>query len=285
MTKSLDIKKIVLILVVIAVVSIAAALSILVSEGGPMGLISAQQHNIDEEKSFPVEGITDIRLTTVSEDIQVIPSDSGEIRIRYYGYSNNQPELSAVVRGNQLTIQTDHDPKLFRIFNLSPANLKLELHLPKSYTSKLQAGTISGNSDFPDLNLSTFSFHSVSGDLTAETLNAQRTMLETTSGDIKIGDLQGALDHRSVSGDLMVSSSFLTGNLQISTVSGDARISLPDEAGFQFDFSSTSGDINSNFPITRGLSRGNHDAYGTVGSGEHRLTVNTVSGDLEIVKN
>ena len=124
------------------------------------------------------------------------------------------------------------------------------------------------------------------------------------SGEINVRDLRSEVDVSTVSGDIFVSSSkmvwansvsgdievemgsFEGDEMEFSTVSGDITLWLPEDFGANIDFNSLSGDLSSDFDLTVRSRRNRRwvgtDVEGTIGGGGRDLSLNTVSGDVEL---
>ena len=146
--------------------------------------------------------------------------------------------------------------------------------------------TLSGATDAGDLTV-----ESVSGDVRANGLKAANLDVETVSGDITLTDVVcSRLAARSVSGDQRFSGPLAAGGrYNINTHSGDVRLTLASDTGFELTASSFSGSFRSDLPVTVGGSRGGTMSHGggdrtvnvTFGNGSAGLTIRTFSGDIE----
>jgi DUF4097 and DUF4098 domain-containing protein YvlB len=137
----------------------------------------------------------------------------------------------------------------------------------------VSTGSVSGNVTIRNLkNVQGLELSTVSGDITLEGLACQRASIRTVSGEISYS---GALSSN--------------GRYEISSHSGDIVLRLAGDTGFEFDGTSFSGDIESDFPITiHGTAEGNrrgprrHEIHGTFGNASALLTVRSFSGDILI---
>jgi hypothetical protein len=124
------------------------------------------------------------------------------------------------------------------------------------------------------------------------------------TGDIEAEDVRSDVDANTVTGDITISTSGIarantvSGDIDITmegtdwddmhfnTVSGDITLRLPADIDTEVDFNSLSGDIDTDFDLqVRGRDEGRWigtEVKGRIGSGGRSLSVNTVSGDLEI---
>ncbi len=134
-------------------------------------------------------------------------------------------------------------------------------------TGAVDANTVSGNLEAQGLDGNVV-FHSVSGDLTL------------ADGAI------GRLDSRTVSGGVTADIELQqSGEMRISTLSGDVGIRLPADTDARADLRSASGRITSDFEaLDLPRAPGTKTLSGTLGDGSGKLSVNTMSGDVTILQ-
>ena len=117
--------------------------------------------------------------------------------------------------------------------------------------------------------------------------DAESAEIETTSGKVDIAGALGALDFESVSGDLTLSSERAL-RLDAETTSGAVRLYLPELNGFDLDFSSTSGALETDLTGREGTMIACGDRFTRYsvpaldGGETSELAVKTVSGGLQI---
>jgi len=70
-------------------------------------------------------------------------------------------------------------------------------------------------------------------------------------------------------------------NMNIRTISGGVEINLSEDAQFYLKATTTSGNIETRFPIKM-ISSGRRDLEGIVGSDEKEINVSTISGDIDV---
>jgi len=131
-----------------------------------------------------------------------------------------------------------------------------------------------------------FTGHLVSGEISATGLDAE-VEAATVSGDIRISTTDVA-SANTVSGSIEASlgRTDWSGSLRFNSVSGDITVALPDNPSLDVRFNSLSGDIQSDFPLTIQGRRSfvGSNLRGAVGGGGPELRINTVSGDLRLLK-
>ena len=129
-----------------------------------------------------------------------------------------------------------------------------------------------------------------------ETVNG-RIVLDGVSGDVSAGTVGGSIQvtggklergkFSSVSGDIDFSGSLDgKGTFDFETHNGDIQLQLPASVSAEFEVSTFSGDIQNDFGPTgtkRQFGPGRELSFST-GSGDARVTINTFSGDVRLVR-
>ena len=168
-------------------------------------------------------------------------------------------------------------------------------------TLKVETG--SGNVDLRD-GAGDVSLATGSGDVTASALRATRLRLETGSGNVTLSDAVAAELHvETGSGDVTASGaqgdnlSFETGSgnvdvallaafrtLAIETGSGDVTLRVPPTIGAEVDLETGSGDIDLGGVTLQVRRLAQDHITGTIGDGRGRLSIETGSGNVRLVK-
>lgn len=274
---------------------------------GPLFTLSGDasdlRHDINVERRFNVDDVHEMSVSTSSTNISIIPADTKEIKIHYYGYTKiGLPKLEIELEKGKLIVREKNKINISIGLNFNSQNLKLDVYVPSSYAGNLDISTSSGNASIDSLTLNRFGFSSSSGDLYAASLNTSFSELNTSSGDITIKELSGSLHFNSSSGNLTANGIDLTGdlsaksssgeitvgftglkgNISTGTSSGDVRLKLPRDTGFAVEFDTSSGDFNTDFPITADEKSG-PSVRTTSGDGNIAIRSNSSSGSLQIL--
>ncbi len=123
-----------------------------------------------------------------------------------------------------------------------------------------------------------------SGEVTATEVEARAIEIETGSGDIRLSSAAAptvALETGSgrVTADLRAE---LT-SLSVETGSGDIAVTAPGSLGAQVDIETSSGDIETDFPLQ--VTRHSRDhLVGRIGDGKGRIAIETGSGNVRLLK-
>lgn len=154
-------------------------------------------------------------------------------------------------------------------------------------TRRLDVETASGDLTLTDCVCDELVFHSASGDLEGENVTAA-VLAETASGDVSLRGSIRALRANTASGDIELETDLLPEGLELTTKSGDCRASVPDSGGFFLRFSTVSGGLHSDFPLTTAApqrsgwgARSGEAAYRDGGDGRI-YAISTVSGEIEL---
>lgn len=108
----------------------------------------------------------------------------------------------------------------------------------------------------------------------------------TVNGDVTVETSAGPVRAVTVNGDAQASIRGFAdvGDVNITTVHGDATLDLPDQVDAVLDGHTVTGDISSDFPLTIAGKFASHDLTGTLGKGGRRIHITTVAGDVQVRK-
>jgi hypothetical protein len=124
-----------------------------------------------------------------------------------------------------------------------------------------------------------------SGDIELEETGTGDVDLHAGSGDITVHGVQGAFHGESGSGDITVQGT-QTGTWEVRTGSGNVHVTLPSNAGFNADISTSSGSLDVDAPIettVQGhIGESHKRVQGKARGGGPLLSVHTGSGDIHI---
>jgi len=131
---------------------------------------------------------------------------------------------------------------------------------------------------------------SVSGQVTVHRIKARQLSLNTVSGNLSIEDVDASrVSLQAVSGNIdLIGTLTRGGRYTLSSHSGEIRLALSGNIGFELDATTFSGSIRSDLPLTGGTSDGRgrrqRQVRGVYGDGSAVLDLNTFSGSVVISK-
>ncbi len=290
MRNNMNIQKMVIWLIVIAVVSLTIATIAFFSTENYM--VSFRDRNnfegnsIDEVKTFNIDQLKEIYIHSVSSDVSVFSTDEEDIKIHFYGRSALKsekalPKLITNLEGSKLKIEIEY-PKV--LFSWAASDILLDIYIPRDYRDNVIIDAVSAEVDISNLDINNFQCKTVSGDLKIKSLGSDNLTLKTTSGDVNLMDFTGNLKADSVSGDIDVRYRVFDNNIDVKTISGKVTIDLPQNAEFYLKTNTVSGEVVTKFPITIISFNKMNQLEGTVGTGDNSIIIDTVSGDIYINK-
>lgn len=239
---------------------------------------------------------SDILLDGDVENLETRVSDDGVLSIR---------------QGSTAT------SSFFFLRGLASADVKLTL--PRRFWDFLQISTVSGDVDVDmGLEVGQLSIKTASGDAQLNGLEFQELIFKSASGDLDTGDLSGRdVRAESASGDIQLTGRFDTvcvntasgeieleggarelrcstasgdvevqvdqvpEKLDMSSKSGDCEIAMPGGEGFTLQFSTVSGELDSDFPLVGPIGKRSGEAIYLDGGGR-TFRMSSISGDITL---
>jgi len=282
-----NLNKAVLIISIVMVVSFSVAIAVFFATGG-LSVSKIRSSRIEEYKSYEVQGIKNIEITTVSSNINVYESDAEDIEIYLSGdistnLQDNVPELKAEIDGSELVIYIDH-PKAITLGIVNFMDLELDVMIPKDFRGDLDMVSTSGKLDIKGLYLGDICTNGVSGKVMISDVRASEIEVETTSGRIFLEKIKGDLGISTISGEVSSEIEELTGDIEIDTISGAVNLEIPAGSGFFLDLESISGLISNEFGAEIKYADSD-ELEATVGDGKFNIKIKTTSGSIDIKEN
>lgn len=224
------------------------------------------------EEAVFVSELSEIEVLSTGVDIKLENSDDEKLHLSYYKNTRNKNEQLYSKDNNRIIIdfgQLEYSNSDIKInfnkanFGLTIKDAKVNVQVPKNIT-KVKIKTVSGETKIVNINSDFIQVESVSGDF----------------------DLRGNfknLKSSTVSGDVKFQSEILNPSAKLSTISGDIKITFNKDPDINLNFETTSGDIKFDKSFLKTEIEGSVKDL-KFGNGSGLLEINTVSGDLEILK-
>lgn len=278
----MNINKIVWLLIALTILSFAI--------GGLILKSNIQTYEINEEKTLSMENITLLQIETAGADVNIMPSESGEIKVVLHGtvktYWSNFVKLLADKKGQNIKIETKQPPRFFSFDEKE--SLYLDIYIPKNYEPDLVLNEVSGDAKIKDMKLKSFDFTSVSGDFSGDNISAEMK-LESVSGDLNLGKSKGKVSAETVSGKINIEYLSFENPVTAETVSGDITLELPKDSCFDLNFETVSGELNTNLSlkVKDSFKNTKEQIIGSCNEEDEttavgKINVETVSGNLDL---
>ena len=145
-------------------------------------------------------------------------------------------------------------------------------------TEEFKISGTSGAINLSNIVCDKFNGSSISGYIELENLVAENANISTTSGKISVQGKIKEIKANSISGRIEADMSECPKKVDFSSVSGNQKLTIPQNDGFTVGHSSISGGFSSDFPITdvRGKS--------IYSNGDAKFEFSTTSGSMTILK-
>jgi len=154
-----------------------------------------------------------------------------------------------------------------------------------NHLNRVYAKTVSGNIKLNNIKGNT-EVKTVSGKVNARQIKGD-IKASSVSGNLIFRDCEGMFsDLHSTSGDIEAELVTLDKNasgMSLTTVSGDINLYLPDDASFDLNIKTVSGEIDTKFKVLVESVKKNQ-LVGEVGAGGFDIELRTVSGDISLLK-
>ena len=256
--------------------------------------------NVNEEKLEDIKGIKTIDVETPFVDVNIIPEEREDIKIHYNGYleATYIPELKTKTSGDTLYIMAKGDN--LNSYSVYSSDLKFNIYIPMDFKDNIKITTSSGDINVSKLELSNLKLDASSGDIEIYDLSVDNLSIGTSSGeqivknvksknsnflassgDIEIYSFIGDTNVTTSSGEINMDYEKFNNNIDAAASSGDITIKLPSNSEFNLNANTSSGEIESSFPITV-TGKQKNSLSGKVGNSVNAINITTSSGDISI---
>jgi hypothetical protein len=250
-------------------------------------------------EQFEVEGTPRISLRLPSGSARIVRGEPGVVVVRLRGGTRDVERFVVEQRGDEIVIEPERSTGWGR---WSSADVVVEIGEAAVLRARLASGDLAAAVDLAEASVDTaagdlrlgdvagpVAVKSASGDVRIGRIGGRAVLtaasgdliaaeiggaleVRTASGDLQVGRVEGDVSVRTASGDLRIRG-FYGDALDVKTLSGDVHVGVAPGRRYRVSFSSMSGDISTDFPVSEG------DA----GRAPAAVAVKTVSGDITIV--
>jgi lia operon protein LiaG len=278
---------------------LGASLFVVAIWSSPFAFFRSDVTKIEEQ--FSMEDIEELELDVTSENLQVVPSDHPQLRLRLTGRVLNYVTFTTEKKGDTVTITVK--PKWYA--SSSTNDLRLIVEVPRkqriALTTKTNSrvvtiGTTSGekwaiNKLTTDVTNGAYNMYRLQvdqldyvGNMSEVTMNHVRTKNATlnNSGNVNINHYSGPLQLVSMFGDVRVKMAELVRNIDVQVQSGNFDLYLPSSASFTINAELVKGTLTSKDHTLPLQKRSNTVTTITSGSGRYKIEAKIASGDMTI---
>ncbi|MDR0889121.1 MAG: DUF4097 domain-containing protein [Oscillospiraceae bacterium] len=217
--------------------------------------------------------------------------EDGVLRIRsrrqwqFFSFGSSAKALTVLVPSNMelanlelSTASAKTEVNAMQVGKLEISTASGDIRLLSSRADSLTVDTASGSVNASDCKIDFADIDSASGDFIAENSRVSELHFSSASGKVSLSGRTNVVDFDSASGDMILHLANCPSKIEVETVSGDCKISIPSDSGFRAELDSVSGDLSvRGFPWTDG--GGN---FVICGDGIAEYDFESVSGDVEI---
>lgn len=317
-----NVKKLVIYLSIIAIVTLVIGFSILsftnknnfnlnshsllfnFQNGNNEDNRDGKTYNINQEKKLSADGIKNISIDVTTAQINIIPEDRTDVQAIFTGNvvtasPYNEPQLKAEISGDSISIVVENKSNIS--FNFS-SRFNLDIHVPKNYNNNfsvnvttgkivlndmnlksLKAKATTGDIEFKNINLDTLEIVCTTGNIDLDNIKSKSSTVSATTGKINISNLTGDLSGKVTTGKVNIEYSEFSNNIKFKAVTGSISLKLPKNAEFALDASVTTGNVKCDFPISLSSSS-RKELIGVVKSDNNRIDLSAVTGSIEIIE-
>ena len=250
-----------------------------------------------EGTAFPSQPLKGVDVQIVNGDVTIVLDDDPGADVRLDGDLENL-ELSMSDDG-VLSVRQGNTASSSFFFHRGLAAADVELVLPRRFWDFVQISTVNGDVDVGtglevgqlsvktangdaqvnDLGCQELIFHSASGDLDGAGINSVSVAANTASGDVQLAGVFGTVKVGTASGDVEAELQQVPEQMELGSKSGDCEVVMPDGQGFTLQFSTVSGELDSDFPLVGPIGKRSGEAIYLDGGGRV-FRVSSVSGDI-----
>lgn len=252
---------------------------------------SEQQAAITDETDL-------IEIDVSSLSTTIIPEERDDLKAELTGRGTVRVDRS----GDKITVTAKQ--KWFNFFSFGQN--KLNIYIPEDFQEDIAIDLGSGNLDFSgkskskpmtlssltidlgsgnvklnNLKVNRFEHDGSSGNVNIKSLSTKTGDFEISSGSLDIEDYTGKLNAELSSGKLSVEMTKLVDDVTVEVSSGTVDLDLPDNASFNLNGKSSSGNISCDFPLTSESSN-TRSLSGKHGSGKHNIELTVSSGNIRV---
>ena len=231
---------------------------------------------------FDASQIRDLKIEWITGAIIIQVGNTDTICVEESSVSDSKYQMVARRSGNRLTLKFCDDDFLgWKSSTKIDTDISKDLVItvPKNWKcDNLEIDTASARVEICDLQIHEVDFDGASGLCVFENCEIEELDIDTASGDVCFSGILNSLDFDAASANCIIDVTNIPRSIEMDGMSGNLELILPPDAGFICNLHTMSGSFESNFNYQI------HDRAYVCGSGECKINVNGMSGDVTILK-
>lgn len=225
--------------------------------------------------------VKNIEIEWVSGNVTIRsdPTAQGILVTEHYS-SGSEYRMVMKQSGQTLKIQFSEDSIKLSSFGVNvDVNKDLFIAVPSDWSANsIEIDAAAAEVNIHDLSINELDFDGASGNLILDNCNITELDIDTASGDVEfIGDLE-KLDFDAASAEFYGEFHNIPRSLNMDSMSGDLKIVLPEDSGFELQLDAMSDSFDTDFTI------GTVDDLYICGNGECKIKVSALSSNVSILK-
>lgn len=252
------------------------------------------------EESFNANDVSFLDVNVASESVRYEKTNDDVVSIELRGDGwdeENEPKIT--LKGGKLSVKIPNNRKL----SIKFGNRQIVVKIPEAAEKnglKIENNAASGSVRIEGIKTEEIMINEASGSTHINECSAKKININTASGSVHINEsdisglkidsasgsvhLSGGIEQFNVdsaSGSVNIDSNVaMNRDSKVNTASGSVKIALPADSDFRFSYSTLSGSIKNDFDMSLKGKSGSSVA----GSGNTKLSVETVSGSIKVLK-
>jgi DUF4097 and DUF4098 domain-containing protein YvlB len=226
-----------------------------------------------KEQVIDPEGITNIKINTNNDKVNVLPTKDSEIRVELAGNHINKNWLKINVNGETVSIQTVDQKKLF-IINFFVESRTLTTYLPEQLYESLKVDIDNGSFHASHLTINNIEIETDNGRMEMEDMIASNTDIRSSNGKVHLDHVEGMITVKAVNGSISLVASQLDRSIQLESTNGKINIETETEpTNVTFDVKTTNG---------KATLFGSKNWDNVIGNGDHVIKLTTKNGSINV---
>jgi len=218
--------------------------------------------------------IQQLQIEWLSGSVTVKPYDGSTVQIKETGADAPEEQLRWLLSDSKLTVQYAAEGHYLQ---LPAKDLTVLVPAGKSF-DRISIQSVSAEADLQDIEARQLSLQSTSGDLSAVG-SFHEAEIHTISGEVSFRGVSADIEVETTSGDAAVTLTETPDEFSFDGVSGDLKLWVPENRGFELEHDTVSG----SFSCALSTTQTDKNTLRFAGSGPAAsLNLETVSGNLTI---